>query len=167
MAVVKVATPLPFKGTTPRTVVPSRKVTRPKGVIPDNSDAEVAVNVTACPVSEGFGLAVSVNVVPTNVTDSTSVALLVLKFVELPYCAVTVWVPKVNEEILNTADPLALSVAVPIVVEPSSSVTLPVGTLLPPSAGRTVVVKVMVCPTAAGFGDAVSVVTLFAAVTTS
>ena len=47
---------------------------------------------------------------------------------ELPrYCAVMVWVPRLNDDSPNVACPPAFSVPVPIGLAPSKKFTLPVG----------------------------------------
>ena len=61
------------------------------------------------------------------------------------------------EGTVSVATPLALSVPVPRVVEPSLNVTVPVGVPVP-LVGLTVAVKVTFCPTVDGFGLEVMVV---------
>jgi hypothetical protein len=61
--VVKVATPELLSVELPRVALVSRKVTVPVGV-PEPVEVTVAVNVTACPDTDGFGDDMSVVVVP-------------------------------------------------------------------------------------------------------
>jgi hypothetical protein len=64
------------------------------------------------------------------------------------------WTPVVRDDVVNVACPEALSVPMPIVVVPSSNVTVPVGVPVP-LLGVTVAVKVTDCPNVLGFGDEV------------
>jgi hypothetical protein len=66
---VKLAMPEPSRDARPKIFSPSRKVTIPAGV-PDSA-VTVAVNVTGCPATEGFGDAVRVMLVEILMTCST------------------------------------------------------------------------------------------------
>jgi hypothetical protein len=53
--VVRLAWPVPFRGTVPSVVVPSTNATVPVGVpVPGATGVTVAVNVTDCPSPDGF-----------------------------------------------------------------------------------------------------------------
>ena len=66
-------------------------------------------------------------------------------------------VPTGSEAKFNEAPPVAVSCAVPRLVDPSWKVTVPVGTLLP-DWGATTAVKVTLCPVVSTVPEAVSVV---------
>jgi len=65
-------------------------------------------------------------------------------------------VPAARDDVEKVALP-ELSVPVPRLVEPFRKVTVPVGVPLAPEPAATVAVKVMDCPTVAGFGATESV----------
>jgi hypothetical protein len=72
-----------------------------------------------------------------------------------------VCVPTESFVVLNVAwCVVALTVPVPMVVDPSLKVTVPLG--LPPKAPVTVAVKVTACPLVDGFGEDVSFVVVVA-----
>jgi hypothetical protein len=68
--VVTVATPDAFSVAVPTVVVPLRNVTVPVGI--PAVEATVAVNVTACPAVDGFGVEVRTKVVVAFVTVKAS-----------------------------------------------------------------------------------------------
>jgi hypothetical protein len=68
VVVVKVAV-LPVRATVPSAVVPLKNRTEPAGVpLPGATGVTVAVNVTACPAAEGFGVDVTAVVVFARLT---------------------------------------------------------------------------------------------------
>jgi hypothetical protein len=68
VVVVKVAV-FPVRVTVPSVVVPLKNRTEPAGVpLPGATGVTVAVNVTACPTAEGFGVDVTAVVVSARLT---------------------------------------------------------------------------------------------------
>ena len=67
------------------------------------------------------------------------------------------FVPAGSEPKVNVAPPVAVSCAVPRLVDPSRKVTVPVGTVLP-DWGATTAVRVTLCPGVSWVPDAVNVV---------
>ena len=125
--------------TVPRVVVPSLRVTVPAGV-PPNCGVTVAVNVTDCPVFEGFSDETSLVVVLAFLTPWLSVFEVLARNEVLPlYTAVIEFVPTANFVVVNLATP-ALSVHVASVAVPFMKATAPVG--VPLNSGATVAVKV-------------------------
>jgi len=104
--------------------------------------------VTVWPGVAGLGEAVRLVVVDAFTISVTGADVLGLSAVSPPYTAVRLWLPTARLAVVVVALPL-LSVAVPIGFVPSRKVTVPVAL-----EGVTVAVRVTVCPTAAGFGDA-------------
>jgi hypothetical protein len=117
-------------------VAPSRNVTVPVGVPPD--DVTVAVKVTDWPDVDGLmELANAVEVLALT-TWLTAPDVLVARFVVPPYEAVIECVPTDRVDVDRVATP-ELSVPVPIELAPSRKVTVPVGV---PAADVTVAVNV-------------------------
>jgi hypothetical protein len=166
--VAKVAWPEAFSVLVPSVVAPSRNVTVPPGVpAPGALAVTVAVNVTACPNTEGLAEAVTIVLVPSALTVCASAAdVLVLKLVSPPYTAVIECAPTPSVELVNVACPAPFSVPVPSVVEPSRNVTVPVGAPTPGGFALTVAVNVAACPNTDGLADELSVVVVLTLLTT-
>ena len=149
----------------PRLVAPSKNVTVPDGLpAPGAIAATVAVKVTDCPNTDGFGAEVRLVVVPVLLTTWVgSVPLLPLKLPSPPYTAETVCEPIDNDDVLNVATPPldATAVGVPSIVK----VTIPVGVPTPGSIGAIVAVKVTLCPKIDGFTDDTTLVVVLALLT--
>ena len=77
-----VAIPLPFSVPGPSDVLPSKKVTVPVGV--PLAPVTVAVNVTACPATDGFIDEATTVVVAFSMTWVIALDVLVAKFVSPP-----------------------------------------------------------------------------------
>jgi hypothetical protein len=158
--VVNVATP-PLKVTAPIELPPSRKVTVPVGVpAPGNTGETVAVKVTGCPNTDGFGDEVKVVLVSALLTTwgfPLNEPVLPLKLVLALYDVVMVWLPTVKAEVVKLATP-PLKVTVPIELPPSRKVTVPPGVPAPGDAAETVAVKVTGCPKTDGLTDELTAV---------
>jgi hypothetical protein len=116
-------------------VLPSRKKLTVPLCVPATEDDTVAVNVTECPVTDGFELVVrSVDVGAALTASASAPEVLLRKFASPLYLAVRECVPAAS------APPAAVNCATPpdrlpepICAPPSKKVTVPVGT--PPAAG--------------------------------
>ena len=117
--------------------------TAPVGVpLPGVTAPTVAVNVTACPDTEGLTDEATVVLLPALLTVWLSaVELLVLKLASPPYTAVIECEVTLRELLVKVAWP-ELSVPVPKVAAPSLNVTVPPGIPLPGATGLTVAVNV-------------------------
>ena len=123
--VVSVATP-PLRAAVPNTLVPDLKVTDPAG-IPEVDDVTVAVNVTGCPVDDGFCDDVSAVLVAAFAITSEAGDDVLAEFIASPlYTAVIKCVPALRISVVTVATP-ALRDAVPSVALPYLNVTVPVG----------------------------------------
>jgi hypothetical protein len=151
----------------PNVVVPSLNVTVPVGVpLPGAVAATVAVNVTACPKTDGFTDEVTDVLVAALFTVWVSVVdVLALKLASPPYVAVMECDATVSVEIENVAWPEALTAPVPNVVAPSLKVTVPVGVPLPGLFTLRVAVNVTDCPKTVGFTDELTFVVVSALLT--
>ncbi len=146
-ALLKVACPPP-RGAAPRMVVPfCVNVTVPIGV-PPNCGVTVAVNVTDCPIVEGFGDKSRVVVVVSLTTWLKVGEVLGVKFVLPTYVAVMDLVWPEGKTLSRVAFP-PLSVAVPMAFAPLKKLTVPLGVLGDPD---TVAVKATDWPALDGFG---------------
>ena len=132
--VAKNAVPLGFNVAVPRMAAPSRKVTAPDGVVLPDCAVTTAVKTTLSPeliwVAEAVNaveVAATVCVTVTATAGETELELPVLP----PYEAVMDCVPAASAEVLKLAVPLAFSVAVPRMADPSRKATVPDGTALP------------------------------------
>lgn len=131
----------------PITALPFKKVTVPVGVpVPDEGTA-VAVNVTFCPRTDGFGEDVSDVVVAIRLLTVCvkTEEVLALSLGSPLYAAVMECAPAASAEVDNVAVP-PLSGALPSALLPSEKVTVPVA-----AAGDTFAVNVTLCPNAEGF----------------
>src|SRR5262249_36756820 len=139
----------------------SMNVTVPPGMPPPGATAAtVAVNVTACPVLEGFNDDVKLVVVLALFTVCVSAAdMLPLKFGSPAYTAVVECEPTARLDVVNVAIPPGPMLPVPSAKAPSMNVTSPVGDAAPEV---TVAEKVTDWPKAVGFTEAASVVVVAA-----
>jgi hypothetical protein len=159
-AVLNDAWPVPSTGTLDAHIVaPSVKVTVPAGTPP--LEVIVAVKVTDCPNTEGFGEDASFVVVLsvavfTTWGEAASVPLLPSHPAVPVNVAVRVWLPTVSAAVLKLAWP-ALSTATfeAKTVAPSANVTVPVGT---PPLPVTVAVNVTDWPDVEGLGEELNTV---------
>lgn len=141
VAVVKLTVP-PLKATFARAVAPSVKLTLPSGV--PELELTVAVNVTDCPLCDGFNELTRVVWVAAFCTTWFSAGEVLLANDESPeYTAVMFRVPADRADVLRVAAPEA-SATVPIGVVPSLKVAVPVG--IPPDGEVTFALKFTVCP---------------------
>src|SRR5260221_10021720 len=129
----------------------------PAGVPAPAAAVTVAVNVTACPASDGLAEDASVVPVAAGVTVCVSEPLLAVTFVLPPYVAMMACTPTDTNVTFRLATP-PTNVAVPSVVAPSLNVTVPLAPATPGATTPTVAVSVTDCPTADGFCDDVNVV---------
>jgi hypothetical protein len=156
----KVAVPAPDRLAVPNVVVPpSRNVTVPVGV-PLACGVTVAVNVTVCPIGDGFiELDTAVDVAALFTVCVSAPEELELKFASPPYETVIEWLPNTVKLVETVAVPALDRLAVPnVVVPPSRKITVPVA--VPDSCGATAAVKVTVWPNTEGFVELVTVVML-------
>src|SRR5579863_494583 len=154
---------LPVSGTLPRTVVPDLNVTVPVG-LPLVVTVTAAVNVTSCPTVEGFRLDASVVLLGYLLTTCFSAGdVLPVLFTSPRYFAVMEWLPEALNEASMLACPFT-SVAEPSDRVPDLKSTVPL--TVPWCWLVTVAMKVMVCPTNAGFSDEVTAEVVLALVTT-
>jgi len=132
----------------PRLVAPSKNVTVPDGLpAPGAIAATVAVKVTDCPNTDGFGAEVTLVVVLALLTTWLTVPeLLPVKFVSPTYEATMGCVATAKVEVTYVATRLALRVAVTLVVPSNVKVTMPVGVPTPGEVAVTVAVSVIGWP---------------------
>jgi len=121
--------------------------------IPDCPAFRVTVEGTAATLKSGTALTVCV-------IDGE---VLPAKFASPPYAAVIGCEPCVNVLVAKVAIPLAPTLPVPNVVDPSRNVTVPV--IVPAVVELTVAVKVAEAPTVEGFNDDVTAVAVIVVVT--
>ena len=125
--VAKVATALPCNVPVPSTVVPSRNVTVPVGVL-EVPDVIVALNVTAAPLEAEAAELTNAAVVAVFAMASVNTAEALPAKVALPeYLAVIECVPTVSADVVKVATAPLFSVPLPIMVVPSRKFTVPVG----------------------------------------
>jgi hypothetical protein len=161
-AVVNAACPAEFSVTVAIIVPLSLNVTVPVGTPAE--EVTVAVNVTDCPEADGLTDELSAVVLDAPPTVCASAAEVLWANVSDPlYVAVMVCEPAASEAVDRLADPALSRVAVPITLAPSLKATVPIGI---PAVDATVAVKTIVCPTAAGLADEVSVVVVGLRLTT-
>jgi hypothetical protein len=145
-----VTAPLPpLNVAVPRVDPPEVSVTDPPGVAAERET--LTVNVTSCPVTEGFVpllrpmVGVSFCTAWLNAFDVAPA-----KAGSPPYTAVMECVPAVSAVVEKLATP-PLRAVCPRTVTPSLNVTVLVG--VPPAAADTAAVKVTFWPTAEGLGE--------------
>jgi hypothetical protein len=120
---------------------------------PGEATVTVAVSVTDCPYTDGFGELATVVVVEALFTvwvEGSDVVL--MKFVSPAYWTVRSCEPSARADVLRLAEPPE-SDARPSDVVPSKNSTLPVGVPAPGEAAATVAVIVTDWPTTEGFGE--------------
>jgi hypothetical protein len=111
-----------------------------------------ALNVTACPETEGFSEEARLAVVTALLTASLNTAEVLGKFAASPeYTAVSEWLPADNADVESDAAPLVTG-TVPSEVAPSRNCTAPVAV-----AGETPAINVTAWLTVAGLGEAANV----------
>ena len=156
---MKVATPLPFRGTICSWVVPSMNVTVPAGVPCEPAAAvTVAVKVTRCVSVDGLAeeptrvvVAIGLLVVTGVTLCETSPAL--PRNVASPlYTPWMSWLPAATHEVVNDAWPLFKATTFSVTV-PSMNVTVPVGVPEDPEPPVTVAVNVTACPAFEGSSE--------------
>lgn len=159
---------MPFAPTLPVPIefAPSRNVTVPV-IVPAVVEVAVAVSVTVAPLAAGLGDALSAVEVGAwdaagLMTSDTAVEVDMAKFASPPYFAVIECVATLSVDVCSVATPPAPTLPVPIEVEPSRKVTVPV--IEPAVLDVTVALRVTVCPAVAGFGSAVRAVVVGAGV---
>lgn len=142
----------------PRTVVPSLKVNVPVGE-PPNPGVTVAVNVTDCPLTDGFREETTELLVAALFTVWVKAAeVLASKSVFPEYAAVIEFAPKLSDAVAKAATPLAFNETLPKTVAPSLNVTVPLG--IPLVADVSLAVKVTDWLNAEGFTEVLSAVKL-------
>jgi hypothetical protein len=141
LLVVNIATPEELTFPLPSSVPPLKKFTVPNGV-PVGAGVTVAVNVTGCPATAGFGVTTKVVVVTVWAFTVTLWAVEVepLNPALLEYVAVRLSTPSGRLLVVNVAIPKELTVPFPNSVAPLKKLTVPNG--VPVGAGVTVAVKV-------------------------
>jgi hypothetical protein len=156
--VLKLALP-PLNATSPRVLAPSLNVTVPVGVPePGAAALTVAVNVTVCPKTDGLAEETTVVLLPSLLTVWKRVAdVLPAKFVSPLYTAVITCVVTLKPLVDRLALP-PLRVDVPITVEPSLKLTVPVGVPAPGLVTLTVAVNVTAWPNTDGFTEETTLV---------
>ena len=135
---------------------------------PGDPAATVAVSVTDCPNVDGFSEEVTVVVVFALLTTCVSTAdVLALKLPSPLYWTVIEWLPTDNAEVEHMAcdEPFSATFE-QIGLAPSKNVAVPVGVPAPGVTAATVPVKTTFCPETDGFCDDVTVVVVFALLTT-
>ena len=141
-AVANVATPAPFSVPVPSTLAPSMNVTDPVGTPLPGFCVTVAVKVTLVPTFKLVALAIRAVAVCARLTVTVTAAdVLPELFVSPPYTAVIECDPIASVAVVKVATPVAFSVPVPSVADPSMNVTVPVG-VVPPDGGVTVAVNI-------------------------
>jgi hypothetical protein len=145
LAVPPESVPLPMEAP------PSLNVTVPVGVpAPAPKGETVAINVTDCPVTEGFTELVTVAALSDLFTVCKSGAEVPpVKLLSPAYVTVMVCVPTDSEVVVKLAVPLE-SVPLPIETPPSLNVTVPVGVPVPGAAALADTVNVTDWPNTDG-----------------
>src|SRR5260221_12781160 len=146
----------------PPCTTPADQVTV-QGLVPPSAawiEAEPPGQIDVDPETLAVGLA-------CTLSTRTGDEVLVLKLALPLYSAVRLWLADDSDEVVNVATPDALSgMLLPITVEPSLKLTVPVGTPAPGATAATVAVSVTGWPAQEGLSEEASVVAVAALLTT-